>query len=185
MCARVVDPFVAPVGAQHLDGFVHALAPVVEGLFQRVVLGLLPSDPHAEPHAPAGQRVERRHLLGHEDRLALREHEHLGAETDTGGGRSHEAQGHERFHDRHLGRIDGRLARLGGKSHDDVVEHVELVVPDLLDALREPHDAGAAFPVRDTWKFDSQLHGRSPASLDGFRERLRGTADMVYNAARD
>ena len=78
----LLDALVAPARPQVGDGLVHppAAGPVV--LAERLVLRGLPADAHAEAHPPAGQRVERAHLLGHQCRLALREHEHLGGQGD-------------------------------------------------------------------------------------------------------
>ena len=57
-----------------------------------------------------------------------------------------------------------------------MVEHVELVVADRFDALREPDHAGASFPVCDARKFDGEFHGQF-LSLDG-------ETDMLYKLRR-
>jgi hypothetical protein len=76
---------IAPVRAKETDGLVHPRAAGVEVLAQRLVLRLLPADPDAEPRTSTGQRVERAHLLGHECRMTLRQHEHLGPEPHPRG----------------------------------------------------------------------------------------------------
>jgi hypothetical protein len=69
-----VDPRVTPVRAQEPDGFVHPRAARGEILAEGFVFRFLPAHPDTEPHPAAGERVERAHLLGHEGRLALRQH---------------------------------------------------------------------------------------------------------------
>ena len=80
MLLRDIDLRIAPACAQHGDGLVHPRSARVKVLAERLVLGFLPADADAEPHAAARQRVERAHLLGHQGRLTLGQHEHLGAE---------------------------------------------------------------------------------------------------------
>jgi len=75
-----VDLRVAPVRAQQPDGLVHAGAACPEILAKRLVLGFLPPHADAQAHASARQRVERAHLLGHQRRMPLRQHQHLRAE---------------------------------------------------------------------------------------------------------
>ena len=130
----------------------------MERFFQRVVFGLLPADADAETHASPGKRIESGNLFRNQYWLALRQDQHLGAEADARRGRRDEAQGHERFHDGHFRWIDRRRALGGWKSHDDVIEGVELIEPDVFNAARQPDDAFAAFAVGDARKLDRELH---------------------------
>ena len=75
-------PLLAPQGAQHGDVFVGARRSVLEGCADGLELFLQPAHADAEQHAPAGHCVERRHLLGRDDRTVLGQDEDAGAELD-------------------------------------------------------------------------------------------------------
>jgi len=128
-----VDLRVAPVRAQQPDGLVHPGAARREILAERLVLGFLPADTDAQAHAAARQRVERAHLLGHQRRMPLRQHEHLGAERHARGDGREVRERHQGLEDRHGGRVRTDGAAGHRIAHDDVIEHVDVVVTDLLD----------------------------------------------------
>jgi hypothetical protein len=156
--ATPFDALVAPTRTEQCDGLVHHPTTDGEVLTERVVLGLLPADTHAEPYPPGRQGVERADLLGDEDGLPLWQYEHLGGERRPLGHRGDEGEGCERLEHRHLGGIDRCGANVGGVAHDDVVEHGDVVVPDRFDRTSERCDARRTFAVRDAGELDGQLH---------------------------
>ena len=89
----------------------------------------------AEPDSSAGEGVERADLFRDEGGIALGQNEDLGAESDRAGRRRAVGQRREGLEDGHVGGVEAGPARLGGVRHDDVVEHVELVVAYILDAF--------------------------------------------------
>ena len=176
--ALEVDLGVGPPGPQQADRVVHPRAARVEVFAERLVLRLLPAHADAEPHPAARQRIERAHLLGHERRVPLRQHEHLGAERHARGHGGDGREGHQRLEDRHGRRVRAGRAAGDRVAHHDVVEHVDVVVADLLEGLGEAQHTLGPFAIRDAGELDGQLHvtsltfnrcpgagaGRSPAT---------------------
>ena len=160
--SRRVDRVFAPVPAQQRDRLVHPRAALVEVDPLSVVLGLLPAHSDPQPHPAARQRVERRDLLRHQRRVSLRQHQHLGAEADPAGDRGAVGERHQRLEDRHLGRIRAGRPPVGGVAHHHVIEHVELVVADVLDRLGEADGGLGTFAIDDTGKLDRDLHSFPP-----------------------
>ena len=66
---------------EHLVGLPAAR---VERRAQQLQLFLPPAHAHADDQAPLGQRVDRGEHLGHDDRMAMAEHEHGGAQARAG-----------------------------------------------------------------------------------------------------
>src|SRR5262249_6860233 len=56
-------------------------------------------------------------------------------------------------------------------AHDDVVEDVDVVVADLLDAPRQAGHAGRTFPIRHAGELDGDLHSPIPSAARGRRQR--------------
>ena len=160
--AALLDAFVAPAGPQQPDRLVHLAAAAGVVVAERAVLGLLPTDTDAEAHPAARQRVQCADLLGDEHRLALGQHEDLGRQRDPLRHRGDVPQRHERLQDRHLRRIDRRLAGLRGVAHDDVVEHRHVVVADRLDGPSQLEDLGRALPVGDARELDGDEQAPLP-----------------------
>ncbi len=120
----------------------------------------LPAGADPEPASATRQRIERTHLLGHERRLALRQHEHLRAERHARGDGREVRERHQGFQDGH-GRVVGSGgAPVDGDAHDHVVEHVDVVVPDLLDGAGETGHGARALAVRHAGELDRELHRR-------------------------
>ena len=71
-----------PQGAQRFDVLVGDAAPLREGHADRVELLLQPADPDAQLHPAARELIERRHLLGQGDGVALGEDEDARGEAD-------------------------------------------------------------------------------------------------------
>src|SRR5581483_357055 len=156
--ARQRDQGVAPVGAQEADRLVHSRPARPEWLAQRLVLRLLPAHPDAQAHAAAGQRVERAHLLGHQGRLALGQHQDLGAEGHAGGDRGHVGERHERLEDRHVRVVRTLRPARDRHAHHDVVEDVDVIVADFLDGARQSRHRGRALAIGHAGKLDGQIH---------------------------
>ena len=55
-----------------------------------------PTDPHAKGQSSPAEKVERRGLFGHDDRVVFGEQQHPGGEPDRGGGRGGEGEGDRR-----------------------------------------------------------------------------------------
>jgi len=94
----------------------------VERQAHRLVLGAQPARPKPKLQAPAGERGERRGLLGEQRGVAEVVGEHHGAQVDALGGASCGGEGHQR-------RV--LLAKIVGHQ---VVADQECVVAELLDA---------------------------------------------------
>ena len=105
MLALEVDPLIAPVSPQQVDGLVHAPPAVLEVLTERLVFRFLPADADTETHSAIRQRIERTDLLGYECRLTLRQDQHFRPKPDPFGHGGRIGKHHKRFDDRHLGRI--------------------------------------------------------------------------------
>src|SRR5207247_2514532 len=82
-----------------------------------VELLLQPPDPDAEDRAPAGEHVERRHLLRDVDRMALREDQDAGGEAQLLGHRCGEGERQDRVGDGHV----SGPGDVGGRDADDPV----------------------------------------------------------------
>ncbi len=96
--------------------------------------------------------------------MTLRQHEHLRAEGHARGDGRHVREGHERLENGHLRRIGARRAAGDRVAHHHVIEHVNMVVPDLLDSLGQAGHALRPFAVRDARELDGQLHRRASAT---------------------
>jgi hypothetical protein len=90
--------------------------------------------------------------------VALRQHEHLGAEAYARGDGRHVREHHQRLEDRHLRRIRAGRPAFHRVAHHDVVEHVDVVVADLLEGPSQLHHALGPFAIRDAREFDGELH---------------------------
>ena len=80
----------------HLHLLRRALAAVVEGFVEADELDLVPADPDTEPEPAAAQDVERRRLLRHQHRLALRQDQHADREADLPRAAGQKPEQHER-----------------------------------------------------------------------------------------
>jgi hypothetical protein len=110
----------------------------VEILVEADELDLVPADPDAEPEAAAAQHVERCSLLGDENRLALRQDQHLGRKLDRLGATGKEAEQRKRIMEQ-IGR-GVAVAPAGTARHIDaehVVGHRQILIADFLGGLRE------------------------------------------------
>src|SRR2546426_362703 len=75
---------------------------------------------------------------------------------------------HERFQDRHASRVRAGRAAFDRKAHHDVVEHVDVVVTDLLDGPGQAGHGLLALAIRHAGELDRELHrsGRISSHLE-------------------
>jgi hypothetical protein len=92
-------PLLTPDRAHRGQVLVGHRAPRLEWNPERPELGLEVSDAHAEDQAAAREDVERRELLGQDQRVALGQDDDAGAEPDPGGVRGEEGERHDRVGD--------------------------------------------------------------------------------------
>src|SRR5262249_2139776 len=85
----------APQATQHLDLFGLARAARRPLRAERFILNVVPSEPDAEPQAPAAQEIDLRRLLGDEAGLPLRRDQNAAREPDGLGDRRQKAERHE------------------------------------------------------------------------------------------
>jgi hypothetical protein len=71
--------------AEDFDLFFDATPACLKRLAERVVLDVVPANPNAKAEAASTQDVDLRGLLGHEDRLTLRQDENAGHELESRG----------------------------------------------------------------------------------------------------
>src|SRR2546427_6836001 len=114
--------------------FVGHGAALREGHAEGGALGGDPASADAEHDAPAGERVERSDHLGGDDRVAIRDDEHSGAEPDPAGRPGDDGERHEGGEDR-LAEIDDV-----GVRHHDVIADPDRVVAELLGPDRRAPD---------------------------------------------
>ena len=153
---------VTPVGPEQADGLVHARASGLEALAERVVLRFLPAHSDPQSHPPARQGVESADLLGDEGRLALRQHQHFGAEGDTRGDGRQVGERRQGLEDRHRGIVRAGGPPLHGDAHHHMVEDVDVIVADTVDGGGEAADRGRPFSVADARELDGKLQRGSP-----------------------
>ena len=108
-----------------------------QGDVERVELLLEPADADAEVDPPAREPVERRHLLGHVDRVALGQEQHGGAQTHAAGAGGQVGQGDQGLEQAAAGRGGdapvlgvGVVAGVLGEEHD-VLAHPDGADPAL------------------------------------------------------
>src|SRR3984893_9144436 len=80
--ALVRDERVGPELAEDFDLLFDAAPARLKRLAERVVLDVVPANPNAKAQAASTQDVDLRGLLGHEDRLTLRQDENAGDELE-------------------------------------------------------------------------------------------------------
>ena len=135
--ALEIDVRLRPQRPHHFDLFLRAAAAVVKILVEPGELDLVPTDPDAEPEAPARQHVETRGLLGDEHGLALRQDQHLRREiADIGAARKKPEQ--HKWVVIEIGRAGARLGPAGAAG-DTGAEHMvgcgDAVIADRLRRL--------------------------------------------------
>ena len=135
----------SPAGLQDADRLLHAGPAILEGLPQQLELLFEPPRAHAEDHPPAGEGVQGRHRLGHDQGRPQRKDQDRGAEPDPAGHRAHPGQRGERIEVRDGRRPGGlpvrpvgvRAGRLFGNG--DVIGDPERRVPDRFRERRDRH----------------------------------------------
>jgi hypothetical protein len=81
----VSDERLGPELAEDFDLFFDVTPARLKRLAERVVLDVVPANPDANAQAASTQDVDLRGLLGHEDRLTLRQDENAGDELESRG----------------------------------------------------------------------------------------------------
>src|SRR5262249_12039518 len=125
----------APQATQHLDLFGLARAARLPFRAERFILNVVPSEPDAEPQAPAAQEIDLRRLLGDDPGLALRGDQNAAREADGLGDRRQEAE-------RHKGLVEGRLLviernpAIPRRRAEDVIGYLDIGVAEVFRSLR-------------------------------------------------
>ena len=170
-----VHDLLRPKRAEDGDLFLDPLAAVGEAHSKRLVLHLIPADANTENEAPRRQNVHLCRLLRHERRLPLGENEDRGCELQPRGDRGQITEQHERFVE-HRTMVVGAGPAPGpvGVSPEDVVEHHQTVVAELLDGPRVSRDdfsIGPDLQLREhsARPHDSQYRGAKGARSGGSR----------------
>ena len=121
----------------------------------------------------ARKGVERADLLGDEGRLALRQHQHFGAEGDARGDGGHVGERRQGLENRHRGIVRAGGPPLHGDAHHHMVEDVDVIVADTLDGGGEPADRGRPFAIADARELDGELQGCLLRTIFASRAKLR------------
>ena len=95
--AGVRGTFVAPARTHHPDRFVAPRAAPVVGRAEGLDLLAHPADAGAKDHATRREVIECGEHLGGEERVAMRQHEHGGAEGDAFGHTGHQCERRQRL----------------------------------------------------------------------------------------
>ena len=117
-----------PQAAQHLGLLGLARAARRPLRAQRFILDVVPSQPDAEPQAPAAQEIDLRRLLRDDPGLALRRDQNAAREPDGLGDRRQEAERHE-------GLVEGSLLivernpAIPRRRSKDVIRDLDIRVP--------------------------------------------------------
>ena len=146
-----------PQVAPEPDRLVEVRAAHVETVGHRQVpeLGRVPADADPGRDPAATQRVERGQLLGEQDRVPLRDHDHARAEADAGMPAGEPGQGQDRL-------VDAPVLGLGGVGHDDVIGRPDRRPAEPLGDAPRRHRVPRPTSRHGSWAGT----GRSP-SLDG------------------
>ncbi len=126
----------APEGADRGDVLDRARGAAAERHPERVELLLRPADADPEGEAAAAEQVERRRLLGDQDRVVLWEEEDAGRQRDRPGGGGGEAEASERIQPVGVGRDRDGAVLVVGIGRGRPVDH------DHVLAGPEPGEAG-------------------------------------------
>src|SRR5882757_7662730 len=86
-----------PQPPHQLDLFIHSLATVAEFLSESLVFDGVPADPDTKAQPPLAQQIDLGGLFGDQDRLPLRQDDHLGHQLQCRGDRSEIAEHDQRF----------------------------------------------------------------------------------------
>ena len=138
-----------PEQANDVDGLVGAPAALLERHAGGVELTRqLDADAHRREEAPAGEPVERRHLLGRHHRSPVGQHDHARAELERLRPRGHRGQRrHDLGHRRRRGQAVGEPERVDPAPLEEVGERPQEI--DALPSLRpgSRHDPDAVLDV--------------------------------------
>jgi len=164
--ALEADERLRPQLPQQAHLLFEAGAAILERHAQRLVLHPVPARADAEAHAPAGEHVDLRRLLGDQGGLALGEDQDRGAELEPLADRRDVAEQDEGLVE-HVDLAVGALQALevvgSGIGAENVIEGQEMIEAHLLHRLDVVADAdriGADLGLREN---DAEFHGGSLA----------------------
>lgn len=148
-----------PKTAQQPDLLFDPPAANVEGRPQRFVLDGIPPDAYSQAQSSTGQQVELGGLLGHENRLTLRQNEDAGRESNAVRTGRDPGEEHERFMER-MGEVVRALPIGPGLPFgtDHMVEHQEMGVSELLYATNERRERLWVAGDLTLWYCDADSH---------------------------
>src|SRR6266567_478451 len=153
-----------PQQPHHLDLLFEAPPSIVEVHAERLVFDRVPADADTHAEFAAGQHIHLGGLLGSQHGLALRQDDDARHQLES---RRHGGQVAEQHHWLVEHAVDGvrtRPARATrGIRADHMVVRQQVLVPQLLDCLRERFDAGWIGANLGLWKYGADLH-RAPQS---------------------
>ena len=131
-----------PDVADHLQGFLEQRGPVVEIDSEGGELPLEVADADCEGESTAGHQVQRRAGLGHDERVAVRQHDDVGDQAQRGG-----VRGRETHRDEGVERVvpAGLEPPLTGSG---VIGEAEPVEPGCLGGRGDPGDSRPGHQLR-------------------------------------
>src|SRR5579862_198205 len=139
--ALETDQRLAPQPAQQLHLLLAAAPARLEVLSKRLVLDVVPADAHAEPQAPAAQKIQIRSLPRDQDRLSLRQNQDSGDELDAARDRSQVREHDERIMEGvMLGIRPRELGLAVVRGAEDVIEGEKIIVARRLDLKADAPD---------------------------------------------
>src|SRR5262249_43082173 len=131
---------------------------------ERFILNVVPSEPDAEPQAPAAQEIDLRRLLGDEAGLALRRDQNAAREPDGLGDRRQKAERHE-------GLVEGRLLvvernpAIPRRRAEDVIGYLDIGVAEIFRRLRPIADLRRIVADIERREEGVELHVGSPTGF--------------------
>ncbi len=94
-----------PQVVHQIDHFLQSAATVLKGCIQHRGFLFHPAAAEPEDHSSPGQNVERRYLLGQQDRVPQRRHQHRGADLQTWAAAAGPREAKQRIHPLRVRRV--------------------------------------------------------------------------------
>ena len=175
--AREVDDRFGEQPAKQLDLLLLAGAAGTEVLPERLVLNVVPADPHTEPQPTAGQKIDIGRLPSDERCLALRKDQDPSGEPDSLGDAGEIGEHHERVVEGVVLGVRTRQWRrsIGVNGAEHVVVGEEVVKAQVLDRSPNPPNRGRIASKLVLRVDDTDLHVSQPAT---------GPAALLLKVAR-
>ena len=159
--AREVDDGFGEQPAKQLDLLLLPGAAGAEVLPERLVLDVVPADPHTEAQPTAGEEIDIGRLPCHERGLALRKDQDPGGEADALGDAGQIGEHHERVVERVVLGVGARQLRrsIGVNGTEHVVVGEQVVKAQVLDRSPDPPNSARISSKLDLRVDDADLHG--------------------------